>query len=148
MGAEELRDIADERLIRRLLAAYVDAVNRGAWAEFGELFLPEAVVEVVRGPGLPADAATGPDGVAAMVSGFAGRFDFLVQALLNARVELRDGGDPDRASARVTIGEYRRLSASGRFVHSAGTYHDRYERRGGRWRFAGRRYERTYVSEA
>lgn len=42
IDAVVLRDVIDEVLIRRLHAAYVDAVNRSAWHEFEALFLPDA----------------------------------------------------------------------------------------------------------
>lgn len=146
VGEEEIRDIADERQIRRLLSAYVDAVNRSAWDEFDGFFLPAAKVEVSRGPSMPGDTAVGPAAVGEMIGGFVSAFDFLIQVVLNARIQLRVGGDPDAAFARVTIAEYRQLADSGRFIESSGVYHDHYVRRGGRWWFARRRYERTYAT--
>lgn len=146
VGDDELRDIADERHIRRLHAAYVDAVNRFAWDEFHELFLPDAEVTVSRGDPGAADVVVGPTAVGEMIAGFVSRYEFLIQTVLNARVQLRTGGDPDAAFARLTIAEHRQLRDSGRFLESAGTYHDRYVRRDGRWWFAARRYDRTYMS--
>ena len=50
-GAGEL----DELRIRRLQSAYVDAVNRRAWSEFTDLFLPDSVLRDVA----PVDGGEG-----------------------------------------------------------------------------------------
>ena len=55
--SDELRDVIDDWLIRRLHAAYVDAVNRAAWSEFGAFFLADAVV--ARHPHFAVEGAFG-----------------------------------------------------------------------------------------
>jgi hypothetical protein len=142
---DELRDVVDDSQIRRLHAAYVDAVNRAAWSEFEQLFLPDAVVGVSRG-GDHLDEVRGPAAVGELIAGYIARYDFLVQVVLNARIGLRDGGDPDAACARLYIAEYRQITGAGRRIESSGVYHDRYRRVDGRWWFARRRYDRLWAT--
>ena len=139
------QDLLDELRIRRLHAAYVDAVNRRAWAEFTDLFRPEAVLEV-RAGGERADEVVGPEAIGALIGGYLEPLDFLVQVVLNARIVTRWQGDADRAAARLSIAEHRQATATGRERHSFGTYHDEYVRVDGRWWFARRRYDRQVVT--
>ena len=145
VDARELRDIADERLIRRLHAHYVDAVNRSAWSEFADLFVPSAELTVSRGDG-QVDRVVGPVAMGELIAGYIAKYDFLVQVVLNARIELRLGGDVDAAGARLFIAEFRQWTSNGRRMESAGVYHDRYTRVDGQWRFAQRRYDRLYAT--
>ena len=62
------QDLLDELRIRRLHAAYVDAVNRRAWVEFADLFRPDAVLEV-RAGGERADEVVGPAAIGALIGG-------------------------------------------------------------------------------
>jgi hypothetical protein len=140
-----LQDVVDEARIRALHADYVDAVNRQAWEEFEDLFLPDAHLTVVRGDGAP-DVVIGPGAIGGLIAGYVSRYDFLIQVVLNARIRVRQDGDPDRAFARLYIAEFRQVTASGRAIESAGTYHDEYRRRDGDWWFARRRYDRIYAS--
>jgi hypothetical protein len=145
VGARELRDIADERLIRRLHAHYVDAVNRSAWSEFADLFIPSAELTVSRGEAQP-DRVVGPTAMGELIAGYIAKYDFLVQVVLNARIEVRLQGDVDAAGARLFIAEFRQWTSNGRRMESAGVYHDRYVRVDGQWRFAKRRYDRLYAT--
>ena len=83
---DEFRDVVGDSQIRRLHAAYVDAVNRAAWSEFEQLFLADAVVGVSRGGG-HLDEVRGPTAVGQLIAGYVARYDFLVQVVLNARIE-------------------------------------------------------------
>ena len=103
------QDLLDELRIRRLHAAYVDAVNRRAWAEFTDLFRPEAVLEV-RAGGERADEVVGPEAIGALIGGYLEPLDFLVQVVLNARIVTRWQGDADRAAARLSIAEHRQAT--------------------------------------
>ena len=145
IDARELRDIADERAIRRLHAHYVDAVNRSAWSEFADLFIPSAELTVSRGEAQP-DRVVGPAAMGELIAGYIAKYDFLVQVVLNARIELRLQGDVDAAGARLFIAEFRQWTNNGRRMESAGVYHDRYARVDGEWRFAKRRYDRLYAT--
>lgn len=138
-------DLLDEVRIRRLQAAYVDAVNRRAWSEFGDLFGPNAVLEVRAGRERT-DEVVGPEAIGSLIAGYLEPLDFLVQVVLNARIVTRWGGDADRAAARLSIAEHRQARATGRERHSFGTYHDEYVRVDGRWWFARRRYDRQVVT--
>ena len=138
-------DLLDEQRIRRLQSAYVDAVNRRAWAEFTDLFLVDSVLEVSAG-GERADEVVGPEAIGSLIGGYLEPLDFLVQVVLNARIVTRWRGDPDRAAARLSIAEHRQATATGRERHSFGTYHDEYVRVDGRWWFARRRYDRQVVT--
>jgi hypothetical protein len=141
----ELQDVVDEARIRALHADYVDAVNRQAWGEFEDLFLPDAHLTVVRGEAAP-DVVTGPAAIGALIAGYVSRYDFLIQVVLNARIRVRQEGDPDRAFARLYISEFRQVTTGGRAIESAGIYHDEYQRSDGHWWFARRRYDRMYAS--
>jgi SnoaL-like domain len=141
----ELRDMVDERAIRRLHAHYVDAVNRAAWGEFVDLFTPSAELTVSRGEPQP-DRVAGPAAIGELIAGYIAKYDFLVQVILNARIELRLRGDVDAAGARLFIAEFRQWTNTGRRLESAGVYHDRYARVDGQWRFSQRRYDRLYAT--
>ena len=145
IDARELRDMVDERAIRRLHAHYVDAVNRSAWEEFVDLFTPSAELTVSRGEAQP-DRVVGPTAMGELIAGYIAKYDFLVQVILNARIELRCRGDVDAASARLYIAEFRQWTNTGRRMESAGVYHDRYTRVDGQWRFSQRRYDRLYAT--
>jgi hypothetical protein len=141
----ELRDVIDEMYIRRLHAWYADAVNRAAWGELPELFLPDAELTVARRSVAP-DRVVGPDAIGELIGGYIARYDFLIQVILNARIQLRYQGDPDRAFARLYIAEFRQWSDTGRRIESSGVYHDEYRRLDDRWWFARRRYDRLYAT--
>jgi hypothetical protein len=135
----------DEQAIRRLHAHYVDAVNRSAWGEFTDLFIPQAELTVSRGAAQP-DRVVGPQAIGELIAGYIAKYDFLVQVILNARITLRQRGDVDTAGARLYIAEFRQWTSTGRRLESAGVYHDRYTRVDGQWRFAQRRYDRLYAT--
>jgi hypothetical protein len=145
VDARELRDMADERAIRRLHAHYVDAVNRSAWDEFHDLFVPSAELTVSRGNG-EVDRVVGPAAIGALIAGYIAKYDFLIQIVLNARIELRTNGNVDEAGARLYIAEHRQWTSNGRRMESSGVYHDRYARIDGAWRFTQRRYDRLYAT--
>jgi hypothetical protein len=145
VDARELRDMADERAIRRLHAHYVDAVNRAAWEEFHHLFVPSAELTVSRGDG-EVDRVVGPAAIGELIAGYIAKYDFLIQVVLNARIELRLNGNVDEAGARLYIAEHRQWTNNGRRMESSGVYHDRYARIDGEWRFTQRRYDRLYAT--
>jgi hypothetical protein len=140
-----LQDVIDDAQIRGLHADYVDAVNRQAWGEFEDLFLPDAHLTVVRGPSA-SDEVTGPGNIGALIAGYVSNYDFLIQVVLNARIRVRYEDNDDRAFARLYIAEFRQTTTTGRAIESAGVYHDEYQRNDGRWWFARRRYDRIYAT--
>ncbi len=133
-------DAADWVAIQRLLARYVDVVNRRDWPELGELFRPEAQVVVDRVTDEPI-TLTGPGQVGRFIGDAIERFGFFELAVLNARIHPGAGGDADRARARVFITEIRQDRQGGAWSHTYGVYHDTYCRLDGSWWFADRAYQ-------
>ena len=134
------RDTADVVALHRLLAAYADVVNRRAWPELHDLFLPDAEVRVETHANPPI-ALTGPAALGDFVGAAIARFDFFEFVVLNAHFELGTEGDSDAAAGRVFMCELRHTAEGGDLSQAFGLYRDRYARRHGRWWFAGRRYD-------
>lgn len=125
--------------VRRLQNAYADVATRRAWPELAELFLPTSLVEVdTRGGEILRFA--GPQALGDFIGEALERFDFFEFVILNTRLELGVGADPDVADGRVYICELRTDRDTGAWNNAFGVYHDRYARRDGRWWFAHRRY--------
>ena len=137
---QPLPDTIDYVAITRLQSAYADSVTRRAWAELDELFVPSATVTVDTVTSDPIELV-GPTGVGDFISGAVERFEFFELVNLNTTVDLRAGGDPDRAFARVFTCELRQDASNGRWTNAFGVYHDEYRRIDGRWWFARRRYQ-------
>lgn len=135
----------DEVRIRRLHAAYADAVNRKDWPEFDALFLPDADLAVELSGAEPL-RAVGPKAIGALIDGFLKPLDFLFQTIMNARIT--PGADADSALARLYIHEFRRVTATGALRNSVGVYEDHYRRVDGRWLFAHRSYTRLVLAES
>jgi hypothetical protein len=137
---DALRDAVDYVAITRLQNAYADAVTRRAWEDFDDMFLSGAPVRVDTVTN-PAIELAGPEEVGAFIGGAVERFEFFEFVPLSTRVELRAGGDPDRATARLYICELRQEAASGHASQAFGVYQDEYRRLDGRWWFARRDYQ-------
>ena len=140
MDPDALQDTVDHVAISRLHASYADIVSRRAWAELEELFLPDAPVRVDPVTRAPIDLV-GPQALGEFIGGAIESFEFFQFVVLNARIELRVGGDDDVASARMYMNELRQGAASGHWTMVYGVYHDRYRRVDGRWWFAERHYQ-------
>jgi hypothetical protein len=132
-------EAADHVEINALLAAYADVVTRRAWPELGPLFEADAPVRVDTVTA-PARELTGPDELGAFIGGAVERFAFFELVVLNARIWLADGGDGDRARARVLINEVRQ-DHEGAWSSTYGVYHDELRRGPVGWRFARRDYQ-------
>ena len=120
--------------VRRLQAAYADAVTRRDWDGVRALFEPDAIVHIdtrTRDPFV----LDGPAAVVEFIAGAIGRFTFFAFTILNATVEV----DGHEASGRVYICELR-TDADGAWSEAYGLYRDTYRRAEGQWRIAGRRY--------
>jgi hypothetical protein len=135
-----LQDTNDYVEITRLQNAYADAVTRRAWAEFGDMFLPDAPVRVDTVTN-PVIELVGPQEVGDFIGGAVERFEFFEFVPLSTRVTLRVGEDPDVAAARLYICELRQDVASGHSTQAFGVYRDDYRRVDGRWLFARRAYQ-------
>jgi len=136
----DLQDTIDYIAITRLQNAYADTTTRRAWAEFHDMFLAEAPVNVDTVTN-PVIALVGPQQVGDFIGTAVERFEFFEFVPLSTRVELRAGGDPDRATARLYICELRQDAASGHFTQAFGVYQDDYRRIDGRWLFEQRNYQ-------
>jgi hypothetical protein len=139
MDDARLAETVDYVAIRRLQSAYADVCTRRAWAELDGLFLPDALVEVDRRVGEPM-RFVGPRAIGDFIGDAISGMDFFEFVVLNTRVELAVGGDPDVACARMYMQELRHETDSGRFTIVYGVYHDRLARAGGHWWFEHRRY--------
>src|SRR4051812_48098226 len=135
----ELCETVDYLAIRRLQSAYADILNRRAFDEMAEIFLPSVVAHYDAGAGQQF-TVEGPEGVARFIAAAIEPLDFFEFVVLNARVQIGIDGDPDAAAARVFIGELRQHRATGRWHNSYGVYHDRYRRVDGRWWYERRQY--------
>jgi hypothetical protein len=126
--------------ITRLQAAYADVVNRRAWPELAELFLPDAPITVDTVTN-PAVELVGPAALGAFIGAAIERFEFFAFVILNTRVWTACDGDGDAARARVFMCELRQEAATGHFTQAFGLYRDDYRRVEGEFRFARRRYQ-------
>ena len=133
--AEAVHDTA----LRRLQHAYADVVNRRAWAELDQLFLPDAAVEIDRRAGAPL-RLVGPAALGAFIGSSIAQFEFFEFVILNAHIAFPDG--PLAGNSRVPAVHERASTARGQrpWTTVFGLYHDRYVLRGDRWWFAERRY--------
>ena len=134
-----MRELDDEGTravvaVQRLQAAYGDAVTRRAWDEVRGLFEPDAVVHIDTRSREPF-ALDGPDAIVGFIDRALEPYAFFEFAILNSVVAL----DGHQASGRVYICELRH-ARSGEWTQAFGLYQDRYARRDGTWRIAGRRY--------
>jgi hypothetical protein len=126
--------------ITRLQAAYADVVNRRAWPELADLFLPDAPITVDTVTNPPVELV-GPEALGTFIGGAIERFEFFEFVILNARVWTAVDGDEDAARARVFMCELRQDAATGHASQAFGVYHDDYRRTAGGFRFARRRYQ-------
>lgn len=121
--------------IQRLQAAYGDAVTRRSWAEVTALFEPDAVVHINTRT-RPAFDVAGPGALVTFIERSLRAFAFFEFALMNSVVDL---GGVGVATGRVYICELR-CDHEAVWTEAYGLYEDRYRRRDGEWRIAGRRY--------
>lgn len=131
-------DDADTRAvvaIGRLQAAYGDAVTRRAWDVVRGLFEPDAVVEIDART-RPVFTLDGPEAIAEFIERSLEGFAFFEFAILNAVADVHG----DVGTGRVYICELRH-DRDDQWTQAYGLYQDRYVRRDGEWRIAGRRYD-------
>ena len=147
MDDAHIAETVDYVAIRRLQSAYADVCTRRAWKEFDGLFLPDAVVEVDTRVGEPL-RFVGPPAIGDFIGNAISGMDFFEFVVLNTRIEIGIGGDPDVAAARMYMQELRHETDSGRFTIVYGVYHDRLARAGGHWWFEHRRYHTLTRSSA
>lgn len=134
-----IAETVDYVAIRRLQDAYADVVTRRAWEELGELFLPDAVVELDTRQG-DVIRMDGPRELGEFIAGAIERFDFFEFVTLNTRIVIGAGGHDDAAHGRLYMCELRTEREARHWNNAFGVYHDRYRRYHDRWWFAHRRY--------
>lgn len=123
---------ATDTALRRLVATYCDAIQRRDAEAWGSTWADDAVWE------LPGSVHEGRDAiVAAWQTSMAG-FNRVVQVAPQMLVEVDERAGT--GTGRVTVQERLHL-ADGTVVSMTATYHDRYVRTPGGWRFAERRLE-------
>ncbi|MCU1368795.1 MAG: hypothetical protein JWN39_4434 [Ilumatobacteraceae bacterium] len=132
-----VEDAVDHVEIRRVQDAYADIVTRRKWGELVEVMRPDVVLDLDTRDSVR--QFHGPDGIGNFIDGAIAQFEFFQFVILNTRIELRVGGDPDRASGRMYMSELRQ-SHSGHWSQVYGVYHDRFARVDDRWWIAHRRY--------
>jgi hypothetical protein len=135
-----MQETIDFVAISRLQSAYADAVTRRAWSDLDEQFAAGATVTVDTVTGNPIELV-GARGVGDFISGAVERFEFFEMVILNTKVDLQFGGDPNLARARVFTCELRSEMSNGHWSNAFGVYHDEYRRLDERWQFARRRYQ-------
>jgi len=131
-----VRCTIDRVAIQDVHAAYADVINRRAFAELADLFLPECEVVIDARRGDPIVAA-GPDGIGSFVDAAIARYDFFEFVILSVRVWV-DGSDD--ATSRLYMCEVRHDRETRERSQAFGVYHDSFRRVDGRWWFAARRY--------
>lgn len=144
-GDRSAQELLDHVAVERLWHAYADVINRRAFDELGDLFLPDCEVVVDARRGEPA-VALGPAGFAGLVGPAMERFGFFQFVVLSARTRL----DGDEATGRLYMCELRQGRDDGLRSQAFGVYEDRFRRVDGRWWFAARRYRswaRTAAAE-
>jgi hypothetical protein len=134
----EVREAVDYLAVRRLQDAYADVVNRRAWAEFKDLFRPDAEVSLDLHRGEPL-SFTGPAEIGDFIARSIERFERFQFVVLGTRVDLQSDG-PDRAQARLYMCELRQSADEGRESIAYGLYQDDYVRADRRWWFTRRQY--------
>jgi len=134
---QRLEDAVDRVEIRAVLEAYADIVSRRAWAELNGVMLADVVLDLdLREQTM---TVTGPAGIGAFIAERIEGFAFFEFVILNTRVHLRSGADPDRAASRMYMSELRQTH-DGHWSQVYGVYHDRLRRVDGQWFLAQRTY--------
>jgi hypothetical protein len=136
---QSVQETADYIALRRLQDSYADIATRRAWPELHEIIRPDAPI-VLDTRTRPVMAFTGPQEIGDFIDDAIAHFSFFEFAILNARISLCHGGDPEVARARMYICEIRCEEATGEWTRAYGVYHDRHVRSDGRWWFAARNY--------
>jgi hypothetical protein len=125
--------------VNRLQHAYADVATRRAWDELNEIFVAEIPITIDLRDRDPL-VFDGCDAFREFVSTAVDRFEFFEFVILNTRVYLNHGGDPDTAVARMYMSELRQDHAEHNWSVIYGVYHDRFRRIAGQWWFVGRNY--------
>jgi hypothetical protein len=141
MDEDAVREAVDHVALTKVQSAYADVVNRRAWDDFEELFLPECTISVDK-QSQEALTFVGPTEIGEFIGRSIECFEFFEFVILNSHIVLgRGDAGVDTASARMFMCELRQDRASGQWTTAFGVYHDQYRRVDGRWWFARRHYQ-------
>jgi len=135
----------DDAALLRLQHAYADVVNRQAFAELAELFVPDIML-VMELPGRTKEIL-GPAAFGAYVAERIAHLEFFQFVVTNA-VAAVDPAAPDRASGRVWFHELHQDREHHRLLCLYGLYRDEYARIDGRWWFTHRRFAPLAMTSA
>lgn len=125
----------DELAIRRLAAAYSDAVNRGDLDAMVAVYAPDGVLIPFAG-----QEYKGRDAIRKVVGESIGRFEYIFQMTHSGMVQVNG----DCASCRWWISEISYLG-DGKAKHFLGLYQDKVARTEEGWRFTCRRLDPTFL---
>jgi hypothetical protein len=141
MDEDAVREAVDHVAVSRVQSAYADVVNRRAWDDFTQLFLPECTITVDKQSQDPL-RFVGPQQIGDFIGRSIEGFEFFEFVILNSHIVLGRGEEgADAASSRLFMCELRQDRASGQWTNAFGVYHDQYRRVDGRWWFAQRHYQ-------
>lgn len=139
----ELAVLADERSIARLLDEYIWRLDSRDFSGYGELFAHGAI--------LGADGkviAQGAHEVTAMVRHYLGAPpEALVVRHITSSPRIEVNTDGRTASARSFVMTVRAPAGKPAYIFRVASYHDRFEKVDGRWRFASRQELTDWVQE-
>ncbi len=131
-----VRETVDRVAVNALLDTYADVINRRAFGELDELFLPDCEIVIDARRGEPT-VVRGAAAFGSFVGPAIERFDFFEFVILSRRVWVDGSAE---ARGRLYMCEVRHDGDLGSFSQAYGVYHDRFQRVGERWWFAARRY--------
>ena len=141
MDEDAVQEAVDYVAVTRVQSAYADVVNRRAWDDFAQLFLPDCSISIDKQSQEPLKFV-GPEQIGEFIGRSIEGFEFFEFVILNAHTVLgRGGGAADTGSSRMFMCELRQDRASGQWTNAFGVYHDLYRKVDGRWWFAQRHYQ-------
>jgi hypothetical protein len=125
-GDESLRDLIDKQAIHELVASYCRAIDRRDYALLRSLYHEQAIED--RGAIFSGTAAEFVD----FVQADAGNYEITSHRLFNEFYAV----DGDFAEGEIYCEAYHRTAGEESMeVIAGGRYLDRYEKRGGKWKF-------------
>jgi len=135
-----LADVVKYVGIRRLQAAYADAVNRRAWSDFSRLFVADAPITIDRQTDEPL-SFRGPTEIGNFIGASIKQFSFFEFVVLTSHLDIEGSAAPEPIAGRLYMCELRQHAETGMWTTAFGLYQDSYIERDGRWLFVARRYQ-------
>lgn len=129
MTGEHMDRTRDERDIERALIAFARAMDYHDWDAMSEILSADAVGDFGTGP------LQGSDTIIAMIRGFLDNCGATQHLIGNVLVDI----DGDLATSHAYVQDLHLSRSNPELTfHTLGDYHDRWERREGRWRLVER----------